>query len=73
VHQFNAKCDTNLALVGIGGYYRGRKIYEPPRYMSVNTAVEQLLEIEEKRQENGKSNYSLTQDSMPLANFFVLF
>lgn len=30
---------------------RGKKIYEPPRYMSVNTAVEQLLEIEEKRGE----------------------
>eukprot|EP00761_Pharyngomonas_kirbyi_P008129 gb/GECH01008140.1/.p1 GENE.gb/GECH01008140.1/~~gb/GECH01008140.1/.p1 ORF type:complete len:325 (+),score=75.21 gb/GECH01008140.1/:1-975(+) len=30
---------------------KGRKIYEPPRYMSVNTAIEQLLEIEEKRQE----------------------
>nr|KAJ3419788.1 diphthine synthase [Polyrhizophydium stewartii] len=31
---------------------RGRKIYEPPRYMTVNQAVEQLLEIEEKRQQN---------------------
>ncbi|KAL2652263.1 hypothetical protein R1flu_020391 [Riccia fluitans] len=31
---------------------RGRKEYEPPRFMSVNTAVEQLLEIEENRKEN---------------------
>ncbi|KAL1917907.1 uncharacterized protein VTP21DRAFT_3741 [Calcarisporiella thermophila] len=31
---------------------RGRKIYEPPRYMTVNQAAEQLLEIEEKRGEN---------------------
>ncbi|KAI8924543.1 tetrapyrrole methylase [Entophlyctis helioformis] len=31
---------------------RGRKIYEPPRYMTVNQAVEQLLEIEDKRGEN---------------------
>ncbi|KAI9330823.1 tetrapyrrole methylase [Obelidium mucronatum] len=30
---------------------RGRKIYEPPRYMTVNQAVEQLLEVEDKRQE----------------------
>ncbi|KAI8908957.1 tetrapyrrole methylase [Gorgonomyces haynaldii] len=30
---------------------RGRKIYEPPRYMTINQAVEQLLEIEDKRQE----------------------
>ncbi|CEP15217.1 hypothetical protein [Parasitella parasitica] len=30
---------------------RGRLIYEPPRYMTVNQAVKQLLEIEEKRGE----------------------
>ncbi|CAK0764995.1 diphthine synthase [Coccomyxa viridis] len=30
---------------------RGRKVYEPPRYMTVNTAIEQLLEIEENRGE----------------------
>ena len=28
---------------------RGRKIYEPPRYMSIPTAVSQLIEIEEAR------------------------
>ncbi|KIY70908.1 Diphthine synthase [Cylindrobasidium torrendii FP15055 ss-10] len=31
---------------------RGRKIYEPPRYMSIPQAVNQLIEIEESRQEN---------------------
>ncbi|KAJ1962438.1 diphthine synthase, partial [Dispira parvispora] len=30
---------------------RGRKIFEPPRYMTVNQAVDQLLEIEDTRQE----------------------
>ncbi|RXW20441.1 hypothetical protein EST38_g5424 [Candolleomyces aberdarensis] len=30
---------------------RGRKIYEPPRYMSIPTAVSQLLETEASRQE----------------------
>lgn len=30
---------------------RGRLIYEPPRYMTVKQAVEQLLEIEERRGE----------------------
>lgn len=30
---------------------RGRKIYEPPRYMSIPTAVNQLLEIESIRKE----------------------
>jgi len=28
---------------------RGRKIYEPPRYMSIPTAVSQLLEVEASR------------------------
>ncbi|TCD69404.1 diphthine synthase [Steccherinum ochraceum] len=30
---------------------RGRKIYEPPRYMSIPQAVSQLIEIEELRQQ----------------------
>lgn len=30
---------------------RGNKIYEPPRYMSISTAAQQLLEVEETRQE----------------------
>ncbi|GBG86473.1 hypothetical protein CBR_g41468 [Chara braunii] len=29
---------------------RGKLIYEPPRFMTVNTAIEQLLEIEERLQ-----------------------
>ncbi|KAJ1973771.1 diphthine synthase [Dimargaris verticillata] len=29
---------------------RGRKIYEPPRYMTVNQAASQLLEVEDRRQ-----------------------
>ncbi|XP_028784695.1 probable diphthine methyl ester synthase isoform X3 [Neltuma alba] len=30
---------------------RGRKIYEPPRYMTINTAIEQLLEIGQARED----------------------
>jgi diphthine synthase len=30
--------------------FRGKKIYEPPRYMSIPQAVTQLLEIESQRQ-----------------------
>ena len=29
---------------------RGKKVYEPARYMSIKTAIEQLLEVEEKLQ-----------------------
>lgn len=31
---------------------RGKKEYEPPKYMTINTAVEQLLEVEETRKED---------------------
>lgn len=41
---------------------RGKKEYEPPRYMSINTAIEQLLEVEESRAENGS-----------FASFFLSF
>ncbi|CAN3354921.1 diphthine methyl ester synthase [Diutina catenulata] len=30
---------------------RGRKVYEPPRYMDIATAAKQMLEVEEKRDE----------------------
>lgn len=32
-------------------YARGKVEYEPPRYMSINTAAEQLLLVESRRQE----------------------
>lgn len=31
---------------------RGKKLYEPPRYMTVNTAIEQLLEVEQLQGES---------------------
>jgi heme/copper-type cytochrome/quinol oxidase subunit 2 len=31
-------------------HLRGRKDYEPPRYMTINTAIEQLLEIAQARE-----------------------
>jgi diphthine synthase len=47
--------DIKVKEQSIENLARGRKIYEPPRFMTVNQAVEQLLEIEEKRQEKGIS------------------
>mmetsp|Transcript_15828 Transcript_15828/g.34147 ORF Transcript_15828/g.34147 Transcript_15828/m.34147 type:complete len:271 (+) Transcript_15828:181-993(+) len=38
---------------------RGRTVYEPPRYMSINTAIEQLLEVEAKRGEDAYSEDSI--------------
>ena len=38
---------------------RGRKVYEPPRYMTVSQCAQQMLEIEEERQEKVYSEDSL--------------
>lgn len=38
---------------------RGRLVYEPPRYMTVNQALEQLLEIEEIRNERAYTENSI--------------
>ena len=38
---------------------RGRKIYEPARYMTVSQCAEQMLEIEEEKQENVYAEDSL--------------
>ena len=41
--------------------YRGRKQYEPPRYMTINTAIEQLLEVEQTQGGSGKGHFSSIQ------------
>lgn len=43
--------DIKVKEQSIENMARGRKIYEPPRYMTVNQCIEQLLEIEDKRGE----------------------
>lgn len=43
--------DIKVKEQSIENLARGRKIYEPPRYMNINTAAQQLLEIEEQRDE----------------------
>ena len=46
------KCDcTKDFFINI---FRGKKVYEPPRYMSVNEAVKQLLEIPKTRDLKGE-------------------
>jgi len=35
--------------------FRGRKIYEPPRFMSASEAAKQLMEIVEERKKTGES------------------
>lgn len=42
---------------------RGRKIYEPPRYMTVKQAAEQLLEIVQNRREKGEA-LAMTEETV---------
>ncbi len=37
---------------------RGRKAYLPPRFMTVNTALEQLLLLEGRRSEGSKKGFA---------------
>lgn len=43
--------DIKVKEQSIENLARGRKIYEPPRYMDIQTAAQQLLEVEENRNE----------------------
>ena len=43
--------DIKVKEQSIENMMKGNKIFEPPRYMSVNRCLEQLLECEENRQE----------------------
>jgi diphthine methyl ester synthase len=44
--------DIKVKEQSIENMARGRLVYEPARYMTVNECVEELLEIEERRGEN---------------------
>lgn len=50
------QADLSFESIRIFVLFRGRKIFEPPRFMTVKQASEQLLEIvENKRQEGDNS------------------
>lgn len=54
---------------------RGNNIYEPPRYMSISTAAQQLLEVEETRQEKAYNEnlicVAVSRLGSPTQNFKV--
>lgn len=50
---------------------RGKKEYEPARFMRVNDAIEQLLEVEEKRKEGGEPATPHMVVYVPLLNSFL--
>jgi len=53
INGFHTLCllDIKVKEQSEDNLFKGKKIYEPPRYMTVKQATEQLLECEEKRRE----------------------
>lgn len=52
--------------------YRGKKIYEPPRYMSVNQAAQQLLEIVQNRRLQGEEPGTEDPEGKGSCSFWLL-
>ncbi|XP_062835598.1 diphthine methyl ester synthase isoform X2 [Anolis carolinensis] len=46
--------DIKVKEQSVENLMRGKKIYEPPRYMTVNQAAEQLLAVVQNRQQQGE-------------------
>jgi diphthine synthase len=47
--------DIKVKEQSIENLARGRKVYEPPRFMSIEQCIDQLFEVEEIRDEKGTS------------------
>jgi len=56
--------DIKVKEQSIENLMKGRKIYEPPRYMSVSQAASQLMEIVKRRQEECTEKLLLCEDSV---------
>lgn len=56
--------DIKVKEQSIENLMRGKKIYEPPRYMSVCQAADQLVEVVKSKREDGQQNLSLTEESL---------
>ncbi|XP_010637389.1 diphthine methyl ester synthase isoform X2 [Fukomys damarensis] len=55
--------DIKIKEQSLENLIKGRKIYDPPRYMSVNQAAQQLLEIVQNRREEGEEP-AITEDTL---------
>jgi len=56
---FLRSADIKVKEPSLEAMARGKIVYKPPNFMTVNTALEQLLEVEQQRQEQGKAQWSL--------------
>ena len=58
--------DIKMREQSVEDMMRGRKVYQPPRFLSANDAIRQLLSISKKRETEGKTEL-LNQDSICVA------
>lgn len=56
--------DIKVKEQSIENLIKGKKIYEPPRFMTVSCAAQQLLEIIEKKKASGDENLAYTEDTI---------
>ncbi|XP_072045850.1 diphthine methyl ester synthase-like [Amphiura filiformis] len=56
--------DIKVKEQSIENLMKGRKVYEPPRYMAVNEAASQLIEIIEKKRTEGVEQLAYTEDTI---------
>ncbi|XP_035699885.1 diphthine methyl ester synthase-like [Branchiostoma floridae] len=56
--------DIKVKEQSIENLMKGRKIYEPPRYMTVKQAAEQFLEIVQKKKEQGAEKQAIEEDTI---------
>ncbi|CAL8392309.1 unnamed protein product [Boreogadus saida] len=57
--------DIKVKEQSIENLMRGRKVYEPPRFMSVSQAAGQLLEVIRRRREEGEEGEELGEFTLP--------
>lgn len=56
--------DIKMKEQTIENLMKGRKIFEPPRFMTVKQASEQLLEIVENKRQEGEDSLAFTEDTV---------
>lgn len=55
--------DIKVKEQSIENMMRGKKIYEPPRFMTVNQAADQLIQVIHRRREEGEE-LGMTEDTV---------
>lgn len=56
--------DLKIKEQSIENLIKGKKMYEPPRFMTVSCAAQQLLEIIANQKSNGNENLAYTEDTI---------